>query len=399
MAVRPDKLSGTREAEPSPLDHLTATLPAWVYYSQDFFDAEKQNIFLSSWQLVGHISDLPQPGCYITFQLYEERAFVVRTQNDEIKAFHNVCRHRAHILLDDDRGNCPGKVVCPYHGWTYDLDGDRTAMGHPQSFRSHDAQHFALSPVDMEIYGGFIFIRFRAEGAGVAERMAPIHDEFMAYQTQTMTPEEKGDKKPALWTHAVNADWKVGVENFIEDYHFFIGHRGLFALMDEQYDRETHGPDVARLSHVMRNRPQPSWSAEAYNKLLPDQTHLPEAMRRRWTYYALYPNNFFDCYPDQVNFFQILPVAPGKSLLRCQSYVLHDDSRAMRATRYLNSRINDRVQDEDNGLIESVQMGLESSSYQTGVLSDKENLVKHFGDFIRDRIPSAATTIPVKSIR
>ena len=122
-------------------------------------------------------------------------------------------------------------------------------------------------------------------------------------------------------------------------------------------------------------------------------------MRRRWTYYALYPNNFFDCYPDQVNFFQILPVAPGKSLLRCQSYVLHDDSRAMRATRYLNSRINDRVQDEDNGLIESVQMGLESSSYHTGVLSDKENLVKHFGDFIRDRIPSAATTIPVKSIR
>tara|TARA_B100000929_G_scaffold203441_1_gene161784 strand:- start:158 stop:1390 length:1233 start_codon:yes stop_codon:yes gene_type:complete len=399
VAVQPDKPRDQGEIEPDSVGHLTATLPAWVYYSQDFFEAEKQKIFLSSWQLVGHTSDLPEPGCYITFQLYEERAVVVRTQDDEIKAFHNVCRHRAHILLNDDRGTCPGKFVCPYHGWTYDLEGNRTAIGHPTSFLPHDAQHFALSPVDMEIYGGFIFIRFRSEGAGVAERMSPVHEEFMAYQTLLMTPEEKSETKPVMWTHAVDADWKVGVENFIEDYHFFIGHRGLFGLMEEQYDREPLGPDVARLSHKMRARPQPSWSAEAYNKLLPDQTHLPKEMRRRWTYYALYPNNFFDCYPDQVNFFQILPVAPGKSLLRCQSYVLQDDSRAMRATRYLNSRINDRVQDEDNDLIESVQKGLISSSYQSGVLSDKENLVKHFADFIRDKIPSAAANIPVKSLR
>ena len=399
MAVQSDKLRSKEEVEPNPLGHLTATLPAWIYHNQDFFEAEKQNIFLSSWQLVGHTSDLPEPGCYITFQLYEERAFVVRTNAGEIKAFHNVCRHRAHILLEDGQGKCPGKVVCPYHGWTYNLDGARTAMGHPKSFPAHDAEHFGLSPIDTEIYGGFIFIRFRAEGAGVAERMAPIHDEFMAYQTHRMTPEENSDTETATWTHAVEADWKVGVENFIEDYHFFIGHRGLFALMDEQYDRESHGPDVARLSHKMREHPQPSWSAEAYNKLLPDQKHLPTEMQRRWTYYALYPNNFFDCYPDQVNFFQILPTAPGKSLLRCQSYVLQDDSRAMRATRYLNSRINNRVQDEDNDLIESVQKGLVSSSYQNGVLSDKENLVGHFADFVRERIPSAAATIPVRSIR
>ncbi|MCH2354481.1 MAG: Rieske (2Fe-2S) protein, partial [Pseudomonadales bacterium] len=134
MAVQPDKSRSKEEVESNSSGHLTATLPAWNYYSQDFFEAEKQKIFLSSWQLVGHISDLPEPGCYTTFQLYEERAFVIRANDGEIRAFHNVCRHRAHILLDDGQGKCPGKVVCPYHGWTYNLDGERTAMGHPKSF-------------------------------------------------------------------------------------------------------------------------------------------------------------------------------------------------------------------------------------------------------------------------
>ena len=104
MAVQPDKSRSKEEVESNSSGHLTATLPAWNYYSQDFFEAEKQKIFLSSWQLVGHTSDLPEPGCYTTFQLYEERAFVIRANDGEIRAFHNVCRHRAHILLDDGQG-------------------------------------------------------------------------------------------------------------------------------------------------------------------------------------------------------------------------------------------------------------------------------------------------------
>ena len=146
-----------------------------------------------------------------------------------------------------------------------------------------------------------------------------------------------------------------------------------------------------RSSSTWAARPRSGWSATAYSRLLPAQAHLPETLQRRWTYYALYPNTFFDIYPEHMDFFQIIPVASGKSILRGRSYSLpeHRESRLLTAVKYLNSRINQRVQREDNQLTKSVQQGLASSGYERGILSDKEKLVKHFDDYIRRKIPEA----------
>jgi len=383
-------------AEPG--DNLTHTLPGWIYGSAEFFELEKDKVFMGSWQLVCHTSDLLTAGKYVTFQFFNEHAFVIRTADGQIKAFHNVCRHRAHILLGNEQGECPGKVVCPYHGWTYNLDGERSAMGFPASFREHDAADFSLHPVDCEIYGGFVFIRFRSEGLGVAERLAPVSDEFETYRTIDMLPSMDGEDSHAFWTETIEFDWKNGVENYLEDYHFFMGHKGLAALMSDEYDRQPFDTDISRLSHEMREVPKPNWSVENYHHLLPEQPHLPKDMRRRWTYYVLYPNTFFDFYPDRMDFFQILPVAPGRAQLRGRSYALPESSiektRLMKAVHFLNNRINARVQLEDNELTASVQLGLSSSSYTVGVLSDKEVLVKQFGDFIRKKIPAANSLMP-----
>ena len=117
-------------------------------------------------------------------------------------------------------------------------------------------------------------------------------------------------------------------------------------------------------------------------------------MRRRWTYYAAFPGTFFDLFPDKMDFFQVLPLAPGRTLLRGRSYALPDDARRARAARYLSDRINTRVQEQDNRLITEVQKGLNSSSYQYGILSDKEVLVRHFQDWVRARIPAATQLDP-----
>ena len=369
-------------------ENLTYTLPSWVYHNSDFFELEKENVFLSSWQLVCHTGDIRNPGSYVTFELFNERAFAIRTDSGAIRAFHNVCRHRAHIILGDEEGQCRNKLVCPYHGWTYNLNGERIAIGFPSSFREHDPAQFGLIPIDCEIYLGFVFIRFRSEGPAVAARMAPLENEFKAYATENMS---NLDSSNGFWSRTVNVNWKNAVENFLEDYHFFMGHKGLSALMSDEYDREPFETDVARLSHKMRDKPGANWSVERYHQMLPDQAHLPETMRRRWTYYALYPNTFFDLYPDKMDFFQILPVAPGRSVLRGRSYGLASGDRLMKAVRYLNDRINARVQHEDNRLTEAVQHGIVSSSYQGGILSDKEILVKQFGDYLKEKIPEATS--------
>lgn len=377
---------------------LSYTLPAWIYHSESFFALEQEKIFLSAWQLVCHENDLQGPGSYMTYSFLNRRAFVIRTGSGEIKAFHNVCRHRAHILVDGDLGCTPdSRIVCPYHGWTYNLTGERVAVAFAETFPEHDAREFSLLHVDCEVYRGFVFIRFKSEGPGVAERMHPVDEEFSHYQPERLAHDAAADWMSEVWTETVDIDWKNGVENFLEDYHFFSGHQGLSALMQTDYERSAFDTDLSRLSHVLRDDPKSGWSERAYSRLLPEQNHLPESMRRRWTYYALYPNTFFDIYPEYMDFFQIIPLSPGRSLLRGRSYSLSDQraSRLLTAIKYLNTRINHRVQQEDNRLTTSVQQGLASGSYERGILSDKELLLKHFGDFIRRKVPQANSLRPV----
>ena len=379
-----------RDASLAPLeeDSLTYTLPAWTYANEEFFELEREHIFLPSWQLVCHVSDIKEPGQYVTFEMLGERAVVIRDQKGRINAFHNVCRHRAHAVVEGHEGRCRDFLRCPYHGWTYHLDGSNRAISAAHSFASLDKSMWGLKPIDCEVFLGFVFIRFAGDEPSVAERFAPHADEFANYlPEQLVRTRDWPGEESGFWEEAVDIDWKNGVENYVEDYHFPTGHRGLFSLMETRYDREGHDSGIVRLSHRMRQTPLKNWSAERYAKLLPDYEHLPVEMRRRWTYYALFPSTFFDIFPDKMDFFQMIPTAPGKVLLRGRSYALEDSSRVGQAVRYLSDRINMRVQDEDNVLTESVQRGLSTSGYDVGILSEKESMVKCFQDWVRERIP------------
>jgi phenylpropionate dioxygenase-like ring-hydroxylating dioxygenase large terminal subunit len=142
-----------------------------------------------------------------------------------------------------------------------------------------------------------------------------------------------------------------------------------------------------RLSHRMREQPLKSWSAQRYAKFLPVIEHLPEDMRRRWTYIGLFPNVYFDIYPEWLDFFQLVPLGPGRTRIRARSYGFVDDRREMRAARWLCARLNARVQAEDEILTHSVQGGLSSGAYARGVLSSKEVVLAGFQDWIRARLP------------
>jgi phenylpropionate dioxygenase-like ring-hydroxylating dioxygenase large terminal subunit len=315
--------------------------------------------------------------------MFGRRGFIVRGADGVIRAFHNVCAHRAHAVVQGERGHCGKHLTCMYHGWTYHLDGRNRSVSAPDTFPKFDRGRYGLKPIELENFLGFLFVRFQGGEPPVAERMAPHVDEFSHYRTDRMVPLGR------IWTRELPIDWKNVIENYVEDYHFPIGHPGLSALMEAEYDRESFPGGTMRLSHRIREQPLKCWSAERYARLLPVMEHLPADMRRRWTYFGLYPNVFFDVYPEWMDYFHVLPLGAGRTLVRSRSFGFQDDHREMKAARYLCTRLNRRVQAEDETLTESVQRGLASGAYTQGILSSKEVVLAGFQDWVRERLPVA----------
>jgi phenylpropionate dioxygenase-like ring-hydroxylating dioxygenase large terminal subunit len=316
-----------------------------------------------------------------------ERAFVIRTE-EGVRGFHNVCRHRAHAVLPDRQGTAPAIIRCPYHAWCYGWDGRLKAAAAKATLPGLDMASHGLVPLDCEVFMGFVFVRLRPGGPSVAERMAPHAAELAHYRFEDMQPIAD------FWIGDIDADWKNVWDNYLEDYHFPTGHPGLYALMSTEYERE---PDQAgrtiRLSHSLRDRLKGGgggWAARMYASLLPEREDLPADLRRRWSYFFLYPAVTIEPYPDLVDYLHVEPIGPGRSRIRWRCYGLPDSSRVMRAVRWLNLRLNYDVHDEDAALVTSVQKGLASSAYRMGVLGEKETAVRAFQSWIRADMPEAA---------
>jgi phenylpropionate dioxygenase-like ring-hydroxylating dioxygenase large terminal subunit len=371
-------------------DFSHMTLPGWTYHNAEFFELEKEYLFLSNWMLVCHVSEVPSPGDFATLRLMGERALVVRGEDGELRAFYNVCRHRAAAVVQGRTGSCSSTGIrCPYHGWLYGLDGSLKAVPAEATFPGLNKAEYGLKPIDIEVCLGFVFIRFRSVGPSVAERLSHYMPELAPYRLEQMVP--YGEP----WAADYDVDWKNAIDNYLEGYHVPVGHPGLYRLFGTRYEAEAREGHVSRAMHWMRDKPSSNWSERHYQKLLPEATHLPEERRRAWSYYTLLPNLGFDLYPDMIDFFQLIPTGPGKCRIRGRCYRLAGDERPeMKAAQFLNYRINTQVQREDDDLVRSVQVGLASESYSSGILSEKEVCLRQFHDMVREMLPVARLPEP-----
>jgi carnitine monooxygenase subunit len=358
------------------------SLPAWLYHDPDFFELEKQKIFRTSWQLVCHQNDIPSPGDYHSFDFLGESIVVLRTEDGEVRSFHNVCRHRASRLLDGAKGNCGRRVTCPYHAWTYALDGRLIGVPYKETFKGLKAPEHGLVPVEHEIFLGFIFIRLAPGLPSVREMAEPYIDELAAYRMEELVPQGRVTLRPR------QVNWKNVADNYSDGLHINVAHPGLTRLFGKGYKIEAQ-PWIDKMSGTLRELESSNWSERLYQKLLPEAPHLPPERQRLWTYFKLWPNVAFDIYPDQIDFMQFLPISPTETMIREIAYVHPDSRREMRAARYLNWRINRKVNIEDKALIERVQSGMSSSSYTVGPLSETEVCLRSFGRRMRSLIPEA----------
>ena len=362
------------------------SLPSWTYTSEAFFQLEKQHLFLTSWQLVCHLSNIPNSGDYFTFELFNERIIALRGDDNVVRAFHNVCAHRAARLLDGDSGNCGKRLTCPYHNWRYDLSGNLTNVPYRDQFVDFDETQNGLVAVEMEIFQGFIFVRLASvDGPSVAEQFAPYSEEIKQYRFEELQPLARVLMRPR------DVNWKQIADNYVDALHIPIAHPGLSALVGNSYGVEVGGEGgyVHKMWSDVRNSRKNSLSNRLYNEILPALEHLSADKQRQWVYYRLWPNLAFDVYPEQMDFMQFIPISAGKTLIRELPYALPDERREVQIARYLNWRINRQVNAEDTDLISRVQDGMGTSGFNSGPLAKTEVCLIDSAEKIRAAMPVA----------
>lgn len=357
-------------------------LPAWVYANAELTRLEIERVLRPSWQIAAHVSQLPRTGDYLTFELGPDSVIVLRDAAGAIRAFRNVCRHRGTRLLEG-AGHCPGRITCPYHGWTYRYDGSLLATPARESFPDLKLEEHGLEPVRVEVTLGFVWVCLAGNPPPPSELWAPIQEELTPYRFDELVPTQP------VYHEVWNVNWKIAMDNYLESYHVPIGHPGLNRLFTPDYEDQRGVPGIARGYSWMRSAPSSRWSERIYQKHVGKVTepHLPEPNRRSWRFYSCLPNIGFDIMPEQIDFFQVLPLGHDRTLIRGAAFGLPDDRREMRLVRWLGNRINMQVNKEDQFLCERLQRGIADSAYKPGPLSSIEFWMLEFHDLLRERIP------------
>ena len=373
-----------RTTNVDPLDGMS--LPGWLYHDAEFLEAEKRAFLRAAPQVVCHESEIAAPGEWRSLEYLGESVIVIRGDDGDVRAFANVCRHRGSRLVDGQAG-CAKVLTCPYHAWSYSRAGALVGVPHRSEYPGLDSNQLGLVPVALERWNGFLFVTLEPGAPSVAEMMAPYAAEVAPYRFEEL----RAIGRVTLRSRALN--WKTIADNYSDGLHIPIGHPGLTRLFGRSYQIEAR-ENVDRMEGELRDERSDNPSERAYQKFLPEAEHLPVSHRKKWLYYKLFPNVAFDIYPDQVDFMQFLPVSATETVIREISYALPDDRREMRVARYLNWRINRRVNEEDTELISRVQAGMGSPNYIAGPLGTSEVCLRSFAQKLRRLIPEARLARP-----
>jgi carnitine monooxygenase subunit len=362
------------------------SLPGWIYRDPEYFAVEMERLIRPAWQIVCHRSDISEAGEWRSLDLPGESVIVIRGGDGTARAFANVCRHRGSRLVDGAEG-CAKRLTCPYHGWTYAADGRLVGVPRKADYPGLDPADWGLLPVELEQWRGFLFVRLEPGGPSVAEMMAPFEAEIARYRLEDLRALGRVTMRPR------DVNWKNVADNYSDGLHIAVAHPGLTRLFGGDYAIEA-GEHVDRMAGDLVERPSANLSERAY------QHFLPKEAGRRWLYFKLWPNVALDIYPDQVDFMHFVPVGPTRTMIREVSYALPDSElpreqrRAMKASRYLNWRINRRVNAEDTALIRRVQQGMASSLWTPGPLGTSEVCLRSFAARLRRLIPEARRDSP-----
>jgi carnitine monooxygenase subunit len=320
------------------------SLPSRYYTDPEIHERELERIFRRSWCYVGHVSDLPEPGSYFTDDIARQPVVILRSSDGLIRAFHNVCQHRGHVLLHG-RGKVSSVIICPYHAWNYGLDGTLTGAPMTQNMLNFDKKDYGLPELPVALVAGLIFINLDRGAKPFAEE-APgfeqtILDALPGMQTFVATDRMK---------YEIAANWKVVFDNFSEGYHIPVAHPALARL----HGRKTKAAIVEKRFTFFRGVGRSTF--EEFEVKL-DEPYLT---------WQLWPNHCMLSLPGSEHFI-ILRMDPDGSQRCAERADIYapagDQPKNFKIIKCLFAEMFNR---EDISIVENVQRGLASPGFDQG---------------------------------
>jgi len=219
----------------TPEPGASLSLHADAYTEQRWFDVDQASIIARSWQWLCHGEKLRSPGSYVADEVAGMPIVAVRDREGTLRAFYNVCQHRAHHLVEGE--GTTSNLVCPYHAWSYDLTGQLTAARHTNNLVDFDVSAVCLDQVQVEEFGGFVYVNLDPAAAPLAEQSGDLGAEIARW-----APDVEQLTFAHRLSYTINSNWKNVVDNFLECYHCHVAHKDFVSLVDmDTYTVTTHG--------------------------------------------------------------------------------------------------------------------------------------------------------------
>ncbi len=352
------------------------SLNAEAYTDPRCYLVEQEAIIARSWQWVCHVEKVREPGSYTTTVIAGKPIAIVRDGDGRLRAFYNVCKHRAHELLCGDGKT--NRIMCPYHAWVYRLDGQLVRSPHTENLENFDIGSICLDQVQIEEFCGFIYVNLDPQAASLSSQSGDLETEIRHW-----APDIDQLTFGHRLTYDIKSNWKNVVDNFLECYHCPTAHKDFCELVDmDSYKVTTHG---IYSSHMADAGNSPNAAYDVSN-----------ASVRTHAVWWLWPNTCLMRYPGRSSMIvlNIIPAGPDRTLETYDFFLEtpQPDETELEAIRYLD----EVLQVEDIGLVESVQRGMNTPAFQQGrIVHDpkgsgkSEHAVHHFHGLVLDAYEKA----------
>jgi choline monooxygenase len=333
------------------------TIPARWYFDERIVALERDSVFSATWQVAGRADQVRDNGQFFTAELAGEPLVVARGEDGQLRAFYNVCRHHAAAVVTEAQG-CAKQFRCPYHGWTYGIDGALKGMVEFDGVCNFDRAKNGLAPVRVDTWENFVFVNLDG-------RAAPLRD-YLGIVPELVAPLGLAKKLHFFdrRVYALNCNWKVYVDNYLDGgYHVPHAHKGLSSVIE--YTKYT-----------IENFERACLQSSPLSSDSTSEAGVAATRQGRAFYLWLYPNFMMNAYEGLMDTNLVLPL----SVNRCAvvfDYYFADTSAPAEARHKESIAVSERVQDEDMAICDAVQRGLGSRAYAAGRLSVRREAGEH----------------------
>jgi phenylpropionate dioxygenase-like ring-hydroxylating dioxygenase large terminal subunit len=354
------------------------TMASELYHSSDLYDREIELIFKRGWLCAGTVNEIPSAGDYITYSIADKPIYVMRDSDGHIRAFSNVCLHRMMKLLDGRRGTCR-RVVCPYHGWTYNNKGQLIGAGHMAQTANFNKAEFKLPEVRLEIWEGWIYVTLDSSAPSVAVQLAELYPIVSAYGMAGYRPVAERD-------HIWQTNWKLLCENFMEGYHLPVAHKATvgawFPAEETRFPEQTF--DGFTYQTFVKDE------TATYGRAHPDNSRLKNEWRYTSIMPTVFPSHMYVLAPDHMWYLSLRPKNVNEVHVRFGASLAPEVLHALGDQReiFIKDLVNffDRVNEEDRFLVEGLQQGSASGLASPGPLSWLERELHDFSRYLYRRL-------------